>query len=1545
MENFVGRIIKSYELQELIGEGGFGAVYRAHQQLIGREVAIKIILPHYANRPEFIRRFETEAQLVARLEHPHIVPLYDYWREPSGAYLVMRWLRGGSVQELLDREGPLSLSYISRIVNQICEALVVAHRQGVIHRDLKPENILLDSDGNAYLSDFGIAKDLTGEGITQNDAILGSPAYLSPEQIQGDVVTPQSDIYTMGIVLYELLTGERPFKDATPATLMYKHLSESIPDIREANPVMNEEVNAVLQKATAKSPADRYADAVELARAFRMAANSANEAKDFSEVYPSTVYTGTKSSGSLVIPEPENPYKGLRAFQQADADDFFGRDVLTLSILRRLQEPVNNSRFLAVVGPSGSGKSSVVKAGVIPELRRGAFPKSDKWFVVEMLPGIDPMEELEAALLRIAVNPPDSLLGQLNADERGLLRAVKRVLPEDTELLIVIDQFEELFTLVDDLDVRSHMMNSIYAAVTDPRSPVRIIVTLRADFYDRPLLYPQFGELMRARTEVVLPMNTEELERAITGPARRAGLHIEEGLTTTIVADINEQPGALPLLQYALTELFERRNKPYLTLEAYNEIGGTMGALARRADELYEGLDEDGQEISRQIFLRLVTLGEGAEDTRRRCLLSELLSLGNDSEEISMIIDAFGRYRLLTFDRDPVSRTATVEVAHEALIRQWGRLRIWLNESRDDLRTHRRLNATAEDWRHSNHDPSYLARGMRLQQFETWLDSAKISLNDLEREYLDASIQARQHHDDLERARELRETELEMRSRNRLRALVAVMSVAALLSFVLAVYALNQQQRAENATQQEQIARTEAEKSAAQAQSLALSANAASMQIQYDTTLALSLAIAANEVQQPPLNEVLRILADTAYHAGVRARFEGHTATVLSGDISSDRQFTVSASADGTAIIWDNNTREQVRQIVTENEIVSVAKFSPDGSMIALAGSNGDIGLYDAETGDIIRTLSGHDGLVTTASFLPDGGQLLTGSTDHTVRLWDVATGEELRVFDDENGVVLKIDVSADGAVLAVSYGDDTMVDGDPLQDRAIRVWDIATGDLLQTFSLGGGWVRSVAINSDGTRVAGAIWGSALGGTIHLLDVESGEEVSRIFGHTDLITGLLFTPDDSKVITASRDRTLRVWDAEKGIELQRFDVFSEPILDISLSEDSEYLAVFTGNIGANEILRANERSVDPVVWLIDLKKRTEIATFAGSRDWIWSMDVHPSGEYALSGSGALRPELETDLDNAIRIWNIATQEVLLEISGADNPHTSTIEGIQFSADGDYFVSSGWEGKIVLWAFDADAMTASVEWVYEVGEGVSILNTTISPDGELIAGGLGNGQVVIVGKDGELIRQFGDHTNSIAGIRFSPDGAKLLTGSYDHTAVIWDVATGERLVDLLGHSDRINDVTFTPDGRYALTASWDVSARLWDVETGQMIRQFTGHTDRLQTVTTSADGRLMLTAGADQTLRLWNIETGQELFQFDGHTNWVSHVTFMPNGSSALSSGQDNVLRLWHIPTSADEIIAWAERERYVRPLTCSEREQFRVTPFCDLTTVNLNTMR
>ncbi|MFQ5436046.1 MAG: serine/threonine-protein kinase, partial [Anaerolineae bacterium] len=368
-------------------------------------MAIKIIHAKYANQPRFIRRFEAEAQIVARLEYPHIVPLYDYWREADGAYLVMRRLRGGSLQAALEKK-LFGVETAVTLITQIAAALHNAHRQGIIHRDVKPANILLDEEGNAYLSDFGIARDTTTDlQLTQANELIGSPNYISPEQLFGEEVTPAADVYCLGLVLYNLLTGSQPYSTTSMAELMQKQINEPLPLIGAQRPELPTTIDDIIQQATAKKAKDRFSDTLALAEALRQAVRGQDGD------------TPTTLREITAVPEADiiNPYKGLQAFQERDADYFYGRQTLIEQLLSQFSpspfkgEVHGGGRFLTIVGPSGSGKSSVVKAGLIPALQKGALPGSEKWFIVDMTPGSYPLEELEAALLRVAVNPPPSL--------------------------------------------------------------------------------------------------------------------------------------------------------------------------------------------------------------------------------------------------------------------------------------------------------------------------------------------------------------------------------------------------------------------------------------------------------------------------------------------------------------------------------------------------------------------------------------------------------------------------------------------------------------------------------------------------------------------------------------------------------------------------------------------------------------------------------------------------------------------------------------------------------------------------------------------------------------------------------------------------------------------------------------------------------------------------------------------------------------------------------------------------------------------------------
>jgi ABC-type glycerol-3-phosphate transport system substrate-binding protein/DNA-binding SARP family transcriptional activator len=733
--------VRGYELRDEIGGGSVGKAFRAFQPVIGREVAIKVIRPELADDPEFIRRFEADAERVARLDHPHIVPLYDYWREPGAAYIVTRLFRGGSLNDIL-RRGPLETAAAAGLVDEVGSALALAHHHGVVHGDVKPGNILFDDVRRAYLGDFGI---IAGDG-TGNEA----SSCTAPEVQAGGQPTATADVYSFGAVLAFALTGM------------------SAGDLPAAIAALPATVGSVIGRATAADASARYPDAAAFAEALHHALCASPVDRAWTEI--------------------ENPYKGLLAFDEADAEDFFGRARQVERLLARLGETGTRGRFVAVVGPSGSGKSSVVSAGLLPALRRGALPGSTQWFVVPMTPGSHPFEELDAALRHVAVNPPASLLDQLTSGPAGIRRALRDTLPDDySPLLLIIDQFEELFTQTAD-GTAAAFLDALGAAVEDRQGRLRVLVTLRADFYDRPLGHRRIGELLRIGTEVITPMSPEELEQAIDGPAARWGVRFEPRLVAEIVADVADRSGALPLLQYALTELFDRRHGEVIETSAYHAMGRVSGALARRAEELYAGLDPAAQATTRQVLLRLVSLGDGVEVTRRRVLRHELSALDGASADV--VLDTFGRHRLLSFDRDPITRGPTVEIAHEALLSAWQRLRDWIDDSREELRQQRRLAAAAAEWQASGEDPGYLLPGPQLDQLAAWAAATDLSLHPSEQALLDASVARRHEERSAEQHRQEQERRLRRKTRLRTRQLIGSAVVLALVAGLAAFAAV-----------------------------------------------------------------------------------------------------------------------------------------------------------------------------------------------------------------------------------------------------------------------------------------------------------------------------------------------------------------------------------------------------------------------------------------------------------------------------------------------------------------------------------------------------------------------------------------------------------------------------------------------------------------------------------------------------------------------------------------------------------------------------------
>jgi WD40 repeat protein/transcriptional regulator with XRE-family HTH domain len=1485
----------NYILHEQIGSGGFSVVYRAVQPEVGREVAIKIILPRYANQATFIRRFESEAQTVARLEHPHIVPLYDYWREPGGAYLVMRYMPGGSLESTL-RRGAWSIPQITHLLEQIGSALAFAHRRGVVHGDVKPANILLDQDSNTYLADFSIARDLLTISTIeppQAGIEISSPSYLAPEQVSGAPITPWTDIYGLGVLLYTLLAGQLPCPELPRGERTHQQRYAPLPPLRARCPDLPPALDQVIQTATAYQMAERFPDVASMIVSWRQAlatSGAGNGPSSAGATAEKDKLTYEGGPPAVLDAEIDNPYKGLRAFGEADVADFFGRATLVERLLNRMAEAEPAARFLAVVGPSGSGKSSAVRAGLVPALRGGRLPGSEHWFIVEMLPDGHPIEELKAALLRVAANPPpSSLVEQIQADVHGLARAVDHVLPDDpdTELVLVIDQLEELFTLTLNEASRAHFLQSLYTALVEPGSRLRVVITLRADFYDRPLNYAGFAELVRLRTEVLLPLNPQELEQAIVGPAARVGVAPAVDLITTILQEAGNQPGTLPLLQYALTELFDRRDGRTLTLEAYKASGGISGALAHRAEAIFTTLDEPAQQAARQIFLRLIALGEGAEDTRRRVLRSELSALINDTEQgqaepgmgmrlafqspsltvtraqiIDRVIDAYGRARLLTFDRDPITRSPTVEVAHEALWREWGRLRSWLEASRADIRMQRTLNAEAAQWASAGRDSSYLLSGMRLAQLAGWANHSSLALTHNERALLDASVDQQRQSAAIEQARQRRELMIAQQlaeaeqhradeqfraaARLRRRALLLAGALLVALVAIVAVVALAWN----NATlaQQNAVNAATAQASFIQSERLRLAAEATAA-IERGASGELPRLLALHSLRYGYSPQADTALLEALTRGMIQRRFIGHTAAVNGVALAPDGKYGLTGSADFSARLWDVTTGAEIRQYTGHTGAINSVTFAPDGRSILTGSADRTARLWDRASGRELRRFVGHTDVVNDVAFSPDGRQILTASMDQTARLWDASSGHELRRLVGHSDAVTGVAFSPDGKrALTSSY------------DRTARLWDLATGQTLQVFEGHAGGLSSVAFAPDGRSMLT----SSFDGTARVWDLASGRELKQLTGHTDALIGHAhFSPDGKQAVTASFDKTVRLWDIATSRELRRFAGHAAMVTDVAFSADGKL--IFSGSADKSALLWYAHAEQEPRVFSDPTGGVTSVALAPGQ------------SQLALAGGES----------GFAQLWNIGTGARLRSLGG----QPGSISSVAFSTDGRLAVVSS--SGVAIWDIATGQQVRALQGTARFSRAV------FSPDGgQVLAGSDDTTAWQWDASTGQRLRALAEHTGAVADVAFSPDGTHALTGSADGTARLWEAASGRELCVFSGHTGAVTSVAFSPDGTYALTGSVDGTARLWNTSTGREVRVFSGHADAVTSVAFSPDGTYALTGSVDGTARLWNTSTGREQRRFAGHTSAITSVAYSADGRYVLTGSMDRTAQLW-----------------------------------------------
>ncbi len=1407
--------VRGYELRDVIGRGDFGVVYRAYQPSIAREVAIKVIEPEHANNPAFVARFEREAQVVANLEHPHILPLHDYWRDPTGAYLVMPLMRGGSLDDAL-QHGGWGLDPALRLIDQVGSALSHAHRHGVIHHDLKPTNILLDDDGNAYLSDFGRFTHLRNDG---NTARL-SMRPIAPDDVASGESTVLSDIYALGALTFHLLSG-------VPVS------GTSAPDLADVRPEFATSVAAVVSRATANDPRERFARVEEYLRELRRAAGA-------------DVVTGSAVAETVAEP-PRNPYKGLRAFVETDAVDFHGRSALVDDLIER----VASHSLVSVVGPSGSGKSSLVRAGLIPALRAGRIHGSNDWLITDMFPGSYPFEELEAALSRVAVRTPQGMRDELTQPD-GLLRVSKQILPgDDSTLLLVIDQFEELFSTVRSEDRRRLFLDSLIAVASDERSRVRVVTTIRADFLDRPLAYAEYALAIADGIITLGPPTRDGLARAVTAPARNVGLELEPGLVGRIIGDVEGQPGALPLLQYALTETFAHRDGSTLTIAGYEATGGVAGALGRRADELYEGLSGTGQVAAHHVFLRLVSVDASGVVTRRRARQSELTSLSVDREGLGTALQTFAAFRLLTFDRDPVTRGPTVEVAHEALLTEWSRLRGWIDDARDSLLLARRVRESAQEWIESEDDPSYLLRGVRLEDVETWASHAEVVLTADEARYIAASV--------TQRAADV------VATRRRRRRTVVALATGLLLVSALATVAFLQ--------------RGVAQQEALQARSRELAA-AAQGQIGQNRELALLIAAEAFDASirggALPTTEAVSAMAQAIQDWRLVSRFPA--GTFVYPDVSPDGSLVAVASktspSDVDVFGADGSLIGTLHGPDDPTVVAWQVDFSPNGRTIAViyaATPNIDAfrevtdGIPDIRTFDLasmssILDLDTDHGWVYVAHDL-DGSRMAL-SFGREVRLIDAVDGSEIsRIeglskvgraqFLDDDTVLVPIAGSgftifdpADGSEVDYLEVAELNPDITAVNDlrthvayragEQVRVMEIATGETIYDQTARS--AQSLALDPDATRLAH----SGFDPNIYVESLSDGEQELELTGIFENVFSLTFI-GEKQLLAYGEDALL--WDVSpEGVSQLGGIPLLEPQWGYQISPDERWLAYW---VSTNNGLPIG----DPVdgLRLIDLATAKEAVVSQGQRASV------PAGIRLVSGDFTMVGSLEQDGDSTMRL--LPTWDVLREFDACQSP-------LAVTPDNSRVVISGWG------CVDLDAPDSVRSSVVDLRSGEELFSLP---------------------------------SQSLFSAEFNPEGAfeggSLLAATDQISLGIWDTSDGS----LLGSLDRsdfdefgnILVVTFDPSGRYLVGGTTGGAIWVADLErvvageemADALVFNRQAHTGAAPVPAINGHG-VVATAGFDGMVRLWDLESEALILEFESDVG-IPVVRFSPDGTELL----------------------------------------------------------
>jgi WD40 repeat protein len=1186
-----------------------------------------------------------------------------------------------------------------------------------------------------------------------------------------------------------------------------------------------------------------------------------------------------------VSQQDQSPYKGLNAFDPQDRFLFFGREQKINHILEKMtaySADEEAQRHCIVFGSSGAGKSSFVKAGLLPRLSQQKQSTLQNWVILKPGDGQGQLLDYFIDCLRPTLNPGDhnkllNLPWCKNPDDAvrnfvELYASARSASTGPASFVLVIDQAEEMLRIAEtknDITQFKVILQAFSSAhltkksQTEQPTPICwVLSTIREAEYEN---YKSFLALENEKKQY-LPCPLAVLDPSediaayqaiIEQPARLRGIRVEPELTQHLLSVITELKNPLPTLEYALDELYQHAVRTHalnqgLTLAAFQQteiIGSMSGLIIRNAQKLLDSLTKEPG-IHKQIpaFFSLLL---GIDKTHGLAHPNPAkIDAFKSSPELFRLYQAFVNHRFLHED------DKKVRFCHEVLIREWSEVQDWAKKTAQQEQTRKIRN---------------LAAGLVFSIGLIFIASYAAYYANEQSDY--ANLQSDKAKAERDKAKAERDKTLITESRFLADlSLEQTMSGNARLGALLALEALPDYSKKEDQ-------RRPLVPSAEGSLYATLDRYMDRLWLKHSgSVMSVAFSPDGSKIVTASVDRTARVWdSGTGEFVAV---LRGHTNSLFSAIFSPDGNKIVTASLDKTALVWDTKTGAVVAVLEGHTGPVISAVFSPDGSKIVTASSDKTARVWGSGSGELVAILKGHADSLNSAVFSPDSSKIVTASVDQTARVWDTETGDVLAELDEHTSRVISAVFSADGSKIATASGDNTA-----------RVWDTKTGAVVAVLKGHTDWLRSAVFSPDGSKIATASGDN----TARVWDTKTGAVVAVLKGHTDWLRSAVFSPDGSKIVTASGDNTARVWDTKTGEVATVLKGHTDSVTTAILSPDGSKIVTASDDNTAR-------------VW--DTKTGAVVAVLDGHNDAVLDAVFSPDGSKIVTTASQ---------DKTARVWDTETGEVV----AVPTRHIGRLYSAIFSPDGSKIVTASGDNKARVWDTKTGEVVAVLrghtDWLY---------STIFSPDGsKIVTTSDDNTARVWDTKAGEVMTVLEGHTSGVISAVFSPGSSKIVTASWDNTARVWDTKTGAVVAVLEGHTGPVISAVFSPNGSKIVTstASGNNAVRVWDTKTGEVVAVLNGHANSGSAVF-SPDGSKIVTASQDKTARMWDTKTGEVVAVLKGHTDEVLSAVFSPDGSKIVTASQDKTAHVWKVFNTKELIEKITSLE--LPPLTPDERRQY-----------------